>query len=406
MMASAIVDMVFRSAMLRPVRQTGQGDAMCADRQERNPVPNSAALGQPLQGMGATLYFDESGNTGINYVDPHQPVFVMAGWLVRDDQRGILERAVATVRALYPDSPEVSASLVLGTPVGQARAAHLLRELIAAGVQPVYALAEKRHAVVAKFVDVFFDPFHNDRAKWLPNSAFAARRELVHAVSQVVDDNWVNRFARAYRRPLKEEFLDVLADWLPLATQLGPQVESATRGAIASIEIIVDAETYDSDAARHYEYASLNTPFFLHCARMANDMLKVHDMSAELVFDETETFGAVFAEVLRIFHNGGIDKTIFADGAERGMTTGRIRTWRSGKSELEPGIQAADVLAGVLAKATRQLLAGNPIPQALAEISKYLLAMPLLGPPNVAMVMCSENLEASVAQLAYSVVTP
>ena len=265
-------------------------------------------------------------------------------------------------------------------------------------------MAEKRHAIVAKFIDVFFDPFHNNGAKWLPTSALAARRDFVHKVSQLADDAWLNRFARAYRRPSKDTFLAVLEDWMPVAEQLGPEVVGATRGALTAIETIVDAETYDSAEARHYEYASLNTPCFLHCARMANDMLKDHGMSADLVFDETETFGAVFSNVLRIFHNGGNDKTIFVDGAASGVTTGRIHTWRSGKSELEPGIQAADVLAGVLGKVARELLAGKPIPEPLVDIAKRLFTMPLLGPPRVAWLICSERLAASLGRQALAMI--
>ena len=50
------------------------------------------------------IYFDESGNTGLNLSDESQPVFVLCAMAVPADRWQAIERDLATARqAIYPD---------------------------------------------------------------------------------------------------------------------------------------------------------------------------------------------------------------------------------------------------------------------------------------------------------------
>ncbi len=46
-------------------------------------------------------YFDESGNTGSNWLDKQQPYFVYGGWLLKDDKK---EKATELLKECFSNS--------------------------------------------------------------------------------------------------------------------------------------------------------------------------------------------------------------------------------------------------------------------------------------------------------------
>lgn len=56
------------------------------------------ALGNGGGGVQCAFYCDESGNTGVHWGDPDQPIFVHGGWLVRSRSVEDINRDVEDVR--------------------------------------------------------------------------------------------------------------------------------------------------------------------------------------------------------------------------------------------------------------------------------------------------------------------
>ena len=87
-----------------------------------------------LPGEG-TVYLDEAGNTGLNFLDPDQPTYVLAGWIVPAD-RVAAACSAATAMSLESGSSDLKGSRMMRTRGGRERLGRLVRELEELGCYP------------------------------------------------------------------------------------------------------------------------------------------------------------------------------------------------------------------------------------------------------------------------------
>ena len=111
------------------------------------------------------VYFcDESGRSGPNYIDPDQPLFVLAGYLVPEDKYGVLLELLKEVRrAAGIDQGELKFGRLQGT----ARARTALSRFICQANKvfpPIAVAVEKRYFAGIKLCTIFLDRHFNDRA--------------------------------------------------------------------------------------------------------------------------------------------------------------------------------------------------------------------------------------------------
>ncbi|MCP3167058.1 DUF3800 domain-containing protein [Myxococcus qinghaiensis] len=105
-----------------------------------------------------TAFLDESGNTGANYLDPQQPVHVLAGWLVREPNMVGFARVVEKVREAM-EMPELKGGRMLTTTKGRRQMLHLLKEARSFAL-PIFSIWEKRFCAALRVVETFLDPKH------------------------------------------------------------------------------------------------------------------------------------------------------------------------------------------------------------------------------------------------------
>jgi hypothetical protein len=117
----------------------------------------------------AILFCDEAGNTGPEYCNSDQPVFIAASFLVTADNLALCERIVAEhlvgLNAVR-QSPvlELKSQTLLRSGSGRKRAAALLERLVEAGAEPVVSAIDKHFALGGRFVDDYLDLGDNPRA--------------------------------------------------------------------------------------------------------------------------------------------------------------------------------------------------------------------------------------------------
>lgn len=85
----------------------------------------------------AGVYLDEAGNTGTNFLDIAQPVYVAAGWCVPEE---VADRARITVAEARLDAgmKELKGSQLLRTKIGRDRAGAILDQMLGLGCLPVF----------------------------------------------------------------------------------------------------------------------------------------------------------------------------------------------------------------------------------------------------------------------------
>src|SRR5690349_17912865 len=109
-----------------------------------------------------TVYCDESGNDGPNYLNPHQPFYVLAGWAVPDKR--IVDATLAVERTrvrIVPDADELKFKMFKKSEGRREAVIALMSELGQLGLVPIFVFAEKRFCIAAKIVETFLDPYYN-----------------------------------------------------------------------------------------------------------------------------------------------------------------------------------------------------------------------------------------------------
>lgn len=127
------------------------------------------------------LYFDESGNTGTNYLDDRQPYFVYGGWLIeKEKSKEICER----IEQIFCQSK--AKELKAKNKLNYGKIKELFDMMIFDfGAMPVFGVADKKYMVAAKIIETFFDHMYNPNV----NGYLTLKTELKKALADSVSLN-------------------------------------------------------------------------------------------------------------------------------------------------------------------------------------------------------------------------
>jgi len=151
------------------------------------------------------LYCDESGNTGADYLNADQQVFVLAGLLAPKARRPDVCRWVAEVEKRYPQSREKKGSDLVKADKGRAALEGFLQSFLASDCTPVFAVVEKRFSVAGRMVECLFDARMNAAAGGLHPDDNINRKNL-GTILAGLPDYYIELFVRAYRNPSTTAF--------------------------------------------------------------------------------------------------------------------------------------------------------------------------------------------------------
>ena len=309
--------------------------------------------------MNGSVYLDEAGNTGLNFLDPAQPTYVLGGWIVRADQ---IEAASAAVTAVSQESgsPDLKGSRMMHSVAGRQRVERLVRDLRQLGCYPVYSLYEKRYAVAAKIVETFLDPVYNDHLL----SSFEADVFAKQAVAQQLHDLPGGSLTPAWdaiRGGDAEQMRDSLNALVQRCRILRADVLAhSLAGAKSHVERIaaVLAEVHADPVGRHSE--ALPGTSLIAIAGAIDTISKDMDLTrVEVVHDETSSFEPNLEWWFQLMSGPAPAEhpsdTVFPHGRTLRVGYSVVRSLRFAVSEEEPLVQAADVLVGLLATLPRRL---------------------------------------------------
>ena len=126
------------------------------------------------------LYFDESGNTGTNYLDDKQPYFIYGGWLIRQAKK---KEICKMIKDIFQDSKAKELKAKNG--IKNEKIKELVEGMVGFGAIPVFGVADKKYMVAAKIIETFFDHMYNPNV----NGYLTYRSELKKALADNVSLN-------------------------------------------------------------------------------------------------------------------------------------------------------------------------------------------------------------------------
>ena len=107
------------------------------------------------------LYLDESGNTGANWCDCNQPVFVYGGWLILDNNSELVTKKIKDIFR-FSKAVELKSRNIIKRK--RTYFYNMLewfwRDEVAL---PVFCVVDKKYMISAKIVETFFDPAYNSQ---------------------------------------------------------------------------------------------------------------------------------------------------------------------------------------------------------------------------------------------------
>lgn len=292
----------------------------------------------------ATFFCDESGNTGVNWADPDQPIFAYAGWLVPNDAQAGVVSALDGIRARFRiQGAELKWSAVGKRANGAAifRAAFDL--LLRNAAMPFFFVADKDYQTAAKIIETYFDPEYNENLADGFTGAFEVKKELAEMVRAA--PSILGEFAAWHRRGTEPPAGDVLrmADQLREhfavlgETDVAAVLSSFTAKGIADIQREFAADVWLRTTTGHTLFALL---------QRLEGFLRANTLEVEIVHDELVRFDALFDLMRGLFRaaDGTDAHRVGASVVYHSMPT--IKGLRLADSRSEPLIQAADLLAG------------------------------------------------------------
>lgn len=127
----------------------------------------------------ATFYCDESGNTGVHWGDPDQPVFVHGGWMIPAIHQDALLAELPLIRQRHRlNAPELKWQQLARRANGSAVFRDIFQVILANASVPFFHVMDKDYILAAKAVETFFDPAYNHFLPMAFTSAYNIKKDL------------------------------------------------------------------------------------------------------------------------------------------------------------------------------------------------------------------------------------
>lgn len=301
-----------------------------------------------------TLYCDEAGNTGPNYVNDQQPVFVTAGYLVPDDRAAEVREVVSGVlarvnaRAQHPVG-ELKSQALLRSGRTRPVAADLLDLMAEAGAVPFLSAYDKHFALGARYVDDFLDFGTNPLASKSFTYDTASKRQAATVIGQLPTAvlEVVEAALRQPSRPTRVAAVSAVRDALRARGAFG--FATIVEGALLDPDGLEPMAGGAHSFPDPVQALTPNVAGFVAVTVGAEQYAVSHDLpSLRLIHDESPN-----ARDITHGHHVLSDPEAYAHLAAGGLMPPRVTRALTPpefvRSITEPLVQAADVLAGSVA---------------------------------------------------------
>ncbi len=348
----------------------------------------------------AVLYVDESGNSGPNYLDQHQPFYVLAGWMVPDRGNEEAWVAVEEVRTrLSPQARELKSPVLLKGEDQKRQAAGLFRRYGSLGAIPLYLIAEKRYCVAGKIVETFLDPAHNPILRNGITGDRETKQEIANLLYERLPESSLVQFAQAYRNPSPESLKRALCDVAKNARDhLNPELADSLLGSLADIEEIAEAEAATSPFGN--VGVSLNMPCLVSFLMMAEHIGRVGlHQPIRIVHDRQHAYEAGYQKIFELHR--GLPRLFAPLPGDEEIPFGRLEAvaeFETADSVDRLPIQAADVLAGVINHLMRLAMTGSDPTEADIELATLTLPGLFVHEVNLAWPIWSDECSGRVRE--------
>ncbi|WP_432799628.1 DUF3800 domain-containing protein [Poriferisphaera sp. WC338] len=352
----------------------------------------------------ATVFCDESGNSGPNYLDNNQPFYVLAGWLVKDADIEAVNNYIASFKnEHFPQRKELKASAILRNEHSKQICASFFNKLNELKCLPIYLVAEKRYCVAGKIVETFIDPTYND----IVNDAFTndvqTKQEIANTLYNTLSDKTIALFAQAYRQPTADGLKEALEHVeRVIESEVSPELSKLIGGCKSHIADIANAEAEISDLGE--VFATLNTPCLVNFLMQMEYLGRIgHVNSLTLIHDQQHTYQEGYEKIYELHRRMPRIFTLHPQSNLIYSNLEHVTKFEMMDSKSSPLIQAADLLAGAIHHCFKSACKSKMPTKADSELAATFTPIMLFDELPLFWLLCSNKL---TKQLIQNIVKP
>lgn len=349
-----------------------------------------------------TIFCDEAGHTGTNYLDPDQPFYVSAGWLL-DHSASCAPLNLARPRG--GQSLEFKAAQALKSERGQAEIMRVFDDLRRLGGVPLFYLGEKRYLLAERVAATLLDVHTNPDAGWVDiGQGWPAIIQGMYRLS----DPTLARFAQLYHRPSRPSFEETIEAISSELADAHPRLAATIAGASKHVDAIFGHDLDDRVGFRHFQLSSPNLAALLNVIRLADQFVEFRQGSLEVVHDESLRYADAYGRyVSMLTWPGRSVEGPTLGGKIRRLGFRTVAGFRATDSRTTPHLQAADYLASGVLRLTQAAAREEAWTPALVDMAKLtLLGLTLSDSPPFGGICAGEALKAKITMALVRHVLP
>lgn len=345
----------------------------------------------PPGGIGPnrwTVFCDETGNSGGNYMDQAQPFYLVGGFMVPGDEETYTEAIEQCARSLRIEG-ELHGTHLLGRRGALKTINKLFGNLADQGCVPTFAFAEKKFSVAARVIETLLDPLFND----LVGNSFTydnnLKRDLAERVYKLPYATLAH-FAEAYISS-NAELMPIIAE--SISTQLllldERDLSKLIRGSLKHIEDNMATEMQGNDGWPRRSAITINLPIAMLFFNILERLGRTTDARINVVHDNTSQFEEAFKKGFNLFANARSDTVVLGDGTEILLGFEYVTKLSFVDSKCSRWVQAADILVSVVGKCLRMIYADETMSADLRQLAEETLAWGLRSADETVSLLCS-----------------
>jgi hypothetical protein len=315
--------------------------------------------------MNIKFYCDESGNTGVNYIDKRDPFFVLGGWLDINNKSKDSIFLEKLEQILYKES-EYKANKLQKSVKGRRKMKEVISFLQENEFYPILTIIDKRFATAARINSILLDHVYNDLAD--PRIERDEYDIPLYELAEIMDklsDNALDGFADSYRNLNAENMIKSIED---ISSELLRMGYNDLANIIKNSKVKIESNLSDE---RNISKNQAPNVFALNCLlKLINDICK-NDYSVDFIHDVQLQYGENMNEMVKDLAQDREDQVRFAFKNEN-VFYKAIKSFSFVKSDDNLLLQCSDILVGSINLILKTFIFGQIMDESKQDLFKQI----------------------------------
>lgn len=340
-----------------------------------------------------TIFVDEAGNSGSNYLDLDQPFYLVGGWIIPNSHLASTTIIDEVAKALNVNG-ELKGTNLSGNKKNQREFKVMFEKMEAFDCKPFIVFAEKKYCIAGKIIETFLDPEYNNKISDFGTytSDNLLKKRLAEKIYNLSFDT-LKQFGQAYRLldpAAMEQSLKIICDELSAVNEF--DLADKLSGALSYI-----AEISNIEKQTHIQFlpnnasASLNVTAFFSLINHLERYARNKKITMSIIHDKTKAYEPGYTQVFKLASEAVNASIQLTDGTNIVTGYNNVKGIQFHDSKDSPWIQASDLLISSLNRFLKKIYIDEEVNSELLALGKYINSSVSFNGIKMGDSICSED---------------